>query len=88
MPLELIPLFGMMTGTVTVAIIAWTVVKLRRMGQQVPPRALADIDVRLGRIEQAIDAMSVEVERISEGQRFTSKLLAERAGIGAGTPRG
>ena len=25
-----------------------------------------------------IDAMAVEVERISEGQRFTTKLLADR----------
>jgi hypothetical protein len=35
-------------------------------------------DERLARIEQAIDAMAIEVERISEGQRFTTKLLAER----------
>jgi hypothetical protein len=27
---------------------------------------------------QAIDAIAVEVERISEGQRFTTKLLSER----------
>jgi hypothetical protein len=29
-------------------------------------------------MEQAIDAIAVEVERIAEGQRFTSKLLAGR----------
>lgn len=34
---------------------------------------------RLEAIEQAIETVAVEVERISEGQRFTSKLLAERA---------
>lgn len=34
---------------------------------------------RLESIEQAIETVAVEVERISEGQRFTSKLLAERA---------
>jgi hypothetical protein len=33
---------------------------------------------RLDRMEQAIDAIAVEVERISEGQRFTTKLLSER----------
>jgi hypothetical protein len=27
---------------------------------------------------QALDAIAVEIERISEGQRFTTKLLAER----------
>lgn len=32
---------------------------------------------RLERIEQAIDAIAIEVERVSEGQRFTTKLLGE-----------
>ncbi|HEX6535119.1 MAG TPA: hypothetical protein VF041_11000 [Gemmatimonadaceae bacterium] len=40
---------------------------------------LAALAGRLERMEHAIDAMSVEVERISEGQRFTTRLLAERA---------
>ena len=30
------------------------------------------------RLEQAIDAMAIEVERITEGQRFMTRLLAER----------
>jgi uncharacterized coiled-coil protein SlyX len=30
------------------------------------------------RLEQALEAIALEVERISEGQRFTTKLLAER----------
>jgi hypothetical protein len=34
---------------------------------------------RLERMEQAIDAMSVEIERISEGQRFVTRLLSEKA---------
>lgn len=34
---------------------------------------------RLQRIEQAVEAMAIEIERISEGQRFTTRLLAERA---------
>jgi hypothetical protein len=29
-------------------------------------------------LSQAIDAIAVEVERISEGQRFTTRLLSER----------
>jgi hypothetical protein len=35
-------------------------------------------DERLARIESAIETMAVEVERISENQRFVTKLLAER----------
>src|SRR4051812_33794675 len=34
---------------------------------------------RMTRLEQAVEAIALEVERISEGQRFTTKLLAERA---------
>ncbi len=33
---------------------------------------------RLQHLEQAVDAIAVEVERISEGQRYTTKLLSKR----------
>ena len=36
-------------------------------------------DMRLSRLEQAVDAIAVEIERVSEGQRFTTKLLSEQA---------
>ena len=42
------------------------------------PKMSPDVLARLERMEQAIDSIAVEVERISEGQRFTTKLLAER----------
>jgi len=38
-----------------------------------------DLASRLERIEQAVDSVAIEVERISEGQRFTTKLLNERS---------
>jgi hypothetical protein len=50
------------------------------------PRELAD---RLTRIEQGLEATSLEVERIGEGQRFLTRLFTEGEGtraIGAGTP--
>ena len=31
-------------------------------------------------VPQAVDAVALEVERISEGQRFTTKLLSEGKG--------
>jgi len=51
----------------------------RRVEQGGPQRLSPDVLARLERMEQAIDSIAVEVERISEGQRFTTKLLAERA---------
>jgi hypothetical protein len=48
------------------------------------PRELAE---RLSRMEQAVEATAVEVERIGEGQRFLTRLFTEGEGaraIGAG----
>lgn len=39
----------------------------------IPP----DTSARLERIEQAIEAMSIEVERIAEGQRFVTRLMTD-----------
>jgi hypothetical protein len=39
----------------------------------------AEVSSRLERMEQAIDSIAVEVERISEGQRYTTKLLSDKA---------
>ncbi len=62
----------------------------RRMDRgAVAPHVPAELSQRLERMEQAIDSIAVEVERISEGQRFTTKLLSERVsdvGPGGGGP--
>lgn len=47
-----------------------------RVGAAAAP---ADTSLRLERMEQAIDAVAIEIERISEGQRFVTRLLAEGA---------
>jgi hypothetical protein len=46
-----------------------------------------EIATRLDRMEQAIEAIAVEVERVSEGQRFTTRLLSERSDAGAPVAR-
>jgi hypothetical protein len=35
-------------------------------------------DQRLARVENAVESIAVEVERISEGQRYVTKLLNDR----------
>lgn len=37
------------------------------------------IDQRLERLEQGMDAIAIEIERVTEGQRFVTKLLSEQA---------
>lgn len=44
------------------------------------PRLPSEVTDRLERMEQALDSVALEVERISEGQRFTTKLLSEGRG--------
>lgn len=39
---------------------------------------VGDITDRLDRIERAVESIALEVERVSEGQRFVTKLLAEK----------
>ena len=46
-------------------------------------RVPAEVAARLERMEQALEAVAIEVERISEGQRFTTRLLSERVREGA-----
>jgi hypothetical protein len=51
---------------------------LQRPGRSSIPEAhLKEIRDGLGQLQQAVYAIAIEVERLSEGQRFTTKLLAE-----------
>lgn len=56
----------------------------RAIGRRMEHRAIADdpdraeLLARIERMEQALDAVAVQVERIAEGQRFATKLLSER----------
>ena len=84
-PGELIPivLFTMVPITVIGAPIARAIARRIEHGVRggATPSLPNDVGDRLERMEQAIDAIAVEVERIAEGQRFTSKLLASRAEV-------
>jgi len=58
---------------------------LWRMGSHAKPAAITPAtDARLERLEQAVEAIAIETERISEGQRFTVALLSERLPSRAG----
>lgn len=44
------------------------------------PQIPMEVAGRLERMEHALEAVAIEVERISEGQRFTTRLLSEGRG--------
>lgn len=67
--------FGMAAATAIT--ITW--IRSRASRPRTDRGELADMKARLERIEQAVDAIAIETERISEGQRFTTKLLSDKA---------
>jgi len=78
-PGELIPivLFVCIAATIIGAPIARAFAR-RVENEPRNPVTPPDVTARLERMEQAIDSIAIEIERISEGQRFTTKLLSER----------
>ena len=76
----LIPIFAV----ISVPIIVIGLPLARALASRIERRPMdagitKDVSARLERMEQSIDAIAVEVERISEGQRFTTKLLSDRS---------
>jgi hypothetical protein len=80
----LVAIGGMMLGAFTIACITWVIVaaitKRKRGADALPEASVGRIEERLSRMEQAIEAVAIEVERVAEGQRFTTKLLSEKRG--------
>jgi hypothetical protein len=77
-----------------VMVVGWPLARAlgRRLERSGQPAAITPaLTEQLTRIEQAVDAMSVEVERISEAQRYLTKLqsgsVAEPAALEAGNRR-
>jgi hypothetical protein len=60
--------------------ITWLLLHYLRGGRSMAPSAPStELNARMARIENAVESVAVEVERISEGQRFTSRMLSEGA---------
>jgi len=76
----ILPIAGMITGIVMMIGLPLTVLHIWRTVKGVgKPTTPPEVLERLERMEHSIDAIAVEVERIAEGQRFTTKLLSDRA---------
>lgn len=49
----------------------------RRAARPALPPAWSDASSRLERLEQAVDTIAIEIERVSEGQRFMTKIMTQ-----------
>ena len=77
---QMLAAFGGFLGFVTVLVIvtraaSWAMRSPRRSAAPEPGRI---DDSRFTRLEEAVDSIAVEVERIAEAQRFSAKLMSER----------
>jgi hypothetical protein len=74
-----------MTAIVATAVVATTLVRrLIARRPPVPPALPADTVDRIARIENAVEAIALEVERVSEGQRFVTRLMGESRPLASG----
>jgi hypothetical protein len=77
---------------ITCAVIAIGIPLARAYGRwldrrgQTSAAASPVMDQRLTQIEQAIEAVAIEVERVSEGQRYTNRSISEMRGLPAPDP--
>jgi hypothetical protein len=75
----LLVFLGLMALLGTIAKISLTIINRRRPELPRSSVSLDDLARQLTALQQSVDATAVEVERLGESQRFTTKLLAERA---------
>jgi high-affinity K+ transport system ATPase subunit B len=55
--------------------------KARAQNERLRSSSDPELLARLARVEQIVETTAVEIERISEGQRFTTRLLGEKRQI-------
>ena len=74
---------GLMAGGFSVLLFMSVVLVMARRRWMSPasgrfPQLAPDSAQRFERLEQGMDAIAIEIERVSEGQRFVTKLLSEQ----------
>jgi hypothetical protein len=75
---EMMVFAGLMATLASITKIILSAIGKRRPLPDGSAATLTEISQRLARLEQGVDATAIEVERISEAQRFTTKLLVEK----------
>jgi hypothetical protein len=69
--------FVVAAGSWTIVTVARLITNRHRRGS---PDEVAAHEERIARLEHAVDALTVDLGRLVDGQRFLSQLLAERSG--------
>ncbi|HEY5219922.1 MAG TPA: hypothetical protein VIJ16_08930 [Gemmatimonadaceae bacterium] len=92
-PDNMIPILGIVFGSIMIMVIGLPIVRaiIRAIERHVSPPAPAalpaDLGARLDRIEQTMDSIAVEIERVAESQRFLTRLQTEQRALGGQSPQ-
>lgn len=81
-PGEVIPIIGMVMGTGIAIALGYPVVRMiTRVIERRADKAYvkgANVEAQLRALQESVDTMAIELERIGESQRFQAKLAAEK----------
>ena len=85
-PEEMLIIGTVFSGVALVIVAAAYARRLWKGTTKIVSQVPAAMEARLNRFEQSIDAIAIEIERVSEGQRFLTKVLSDEnpRAIGAG----
>ena len=72
-------IIGMAMGFSTLILLPLSIAYARRLWRRsaAPPALPSEFNDRMSNLERGIEAVAIEVERVGEGQRFVTQLLAE-----------
>lgn len=82
-PVEVIPLAGMLMTTILAVAIGYPIVRVisryfdRRLDKTLV--SAQEVTLQIRQLQESVDTMAIELERIGEAQRFSAKLLVERS---------
>jgi hypothetical protein len=79
MLVEVLVFLGLMATLGAITKIALAFIHRRRLTQDPAPQAIERLTQQITQLQHSVDAAAVEIERLGEGQRFTTKLLSDRA---------
>ncbi len=91
-PDEVIPIVGIVMSMMAAMVIGYPIARavarmIDRRSESATVKA-GDVVPQIRQLQESVDAMAIELERISEAQRFTAKLMAEKVpALGGGEPR-
>lgn len=81
-PPEVVPIIGIVFGSIALMVIVTPIVRgIMKFIERKQDQGLVhgpSVMNQLQQLQQSVDTLAIEMERISESQRFQAKLLAER----------